>query len=166
MDLTTVGEHEATDPMCRRHRCAPDLDKGSRDARAGRVPRPDAVAYSQVFDGDVARRRRDPCPAGEADRAGRRSARGPACDGHAPALVDRAVDASALLRRGGSEDREEVESAAHLLETELVEHLPVAVDRELLLGRVARGRRDAEMRKERAEGRSILLDVWQSLVRQ
>src|SRR6267143_2552358 len=156
MDLTTVREDEANDPMGRRHRCASDLDKGSRDARAGRVARPDDIADPQVFNREVTQRCRDARPAGEADRTWRRSAWRPAYDGHVPALVDRAFDPSALLRRGGSEDLEEVKSAAHLLEPKGVEHLPVAIDRELLFGGVARGWRDAEVSEDRAERRSVL----------
>jgi len=52
-----------------------------------------------------------------------------------------------------------MEAAAYLIEVKRVEHLPVAVDRQLLILRVRRGGCDAKVAEDRAERGSVLLDI-------
>src|SRR5207253_8987785 len=157
VDRTSIRENQTDDLMRRRHWGAADRDERCDDARARGVDRPHQVADGEPFDGHVTARRRDPRPAREADRARRRPARVLARDGDRALLVDGAVDAASLLRRV-AEDREEVEPRADLIEAQRVEHLPVAIDRELLIARVRRCGRDPTMREARAERRRMLLD--------
>src|SRR5439155_16419276 len=59
-----------------------------------------------------------------------------------------------------------MEAAAYLIEVKRVEHLPVAVDRQLLILRVRRGGCDAKVAEDRAERGSVLLDIGQTLERE
>src|SRR5207237_2132273 len=63
-----------------------------------------------------------------------------------------------------AEDRQEMEAAPCLLQVDRVEHLPIAVDRELLLARVRGSRGDAKVSDDRAERRGVLLDLGQTLM--
>ena len=126
-----IGEPQPHYPMAPRHGRASDLSKRKGDPHAGGVERPHDVADTQVFHRNVTRWGRDARPSGETDRTRRLPARGPARHGEVSSLIDRPVDAACLL--WSAEDREEVKAAARLLQTQRVEHLPIAVDRELLI---------------------------------